>query len=276
MIESAVILRTENAHCRLHPSLGGAIGALSLGGTEVLRTAPETPASPLECAAFAMVPFANRVFPRTRIGTTLLDLPADPEAFPAALHGHGWRRSWDVIEVSSTRAVLGLSHDADRWPWSYAVRQELELAPDALSIFFKVSNHSDAPMPVGLGLHPYMTRYSDSFVEVAAMRCRKPDTRGLPAIPGPWPKGLFSPTAVAPCDSFLETKSASARFGRSNWSATIEVDASAGWQFYCPSGEDFYCLEPVTHLPGNIGGEAGGKMLDPGASIRWACTIRMD
>jgi len=83
------------------PETGGAIASLCHEGQPVLRRADPDVDDVLDCASFALIPFANRIGDADlRFGDQVLPLEPDPAALPHALHGHGWRVAWSVKRVS--------------------------------------------------------------------------------------------------------------------------------------------------------------------------------
>ncbi|CAN5706558.1 hypothetical protein BH11PSE6_BH11PSE6_00450 [soil metagenome] len=103
----------------LLPALGGAIGALRFQGTDILRPTADSTTDPLQSACFPLVPYANRIAGgRFSFGGRDIRLPLNFGDHPNTLHGFGWQRPWDVVEVAPDRARLTQVHDGgDGWPW---------------------------------------------------------------------------------------------------------------------------------------------------------------
>ena len=55
-------------------------------------------------------------------------------------------------------ARLEYRHPAGAWPWAYHATQRFTLTPSGLTVELSLSNQSAAPMPAGLGWHPYFPR----------------------------------------------------------------------------------------------------------------------
>ena len=115
------------------------------------------PASAKQPACFAMVPFCSRIdqanffFEEQQVSLTPNNLPE-----PHAIHGHGFQRSWQVLEADPDTVLLGYSYPQDAWPWRYRTRLRYTLRGRALRVDLAVQNLSARTMPVGLGLHPYL------------------------------------------------------------------------------------------------------------------------
>ena len=158
----AITLTRGRLSLTLLPALGGAVGALRLGGLDLLRPAPPSPAHPTDCACFPLVPFANRIAQgRFEFEGIVVQLPAHPGE-PHALHGDGWRAAWRCEQQDSVSATLAFHHPAAAWPWPYTARQHFALLEDGLAISLSLTNTGDSIMPAGLGLHPYFPRTPQS------------------------------------------------------------------------------------------------------------------
>ena len=106
------------------------------------------------------MPYHNRVAgARFTFGGRIAHLPAHPASLPHALHGMGSRSPWVMERATAQRADLLLSRAADRvWPWSFTARQVFDLDAQGLSVTLRLTNTDDAPMPGGVGWHPYLPR----------------------------------------------------------------------------------------------------------------------
>jgi len=78
-----------------------------------------------------------------------------------AIHGFVHGRPWRIAEQSSNRLVgrFRASLDApellERWPSDFRLQTTYTLDGNTLSAEFEVRNPGDAPLPFGLGVHPY-------------------------------------------------------------------------------------------------------------------------
>lgn len=232
----------------------GRAGALAAG-----------PAFDLSC--FPLVPFSNRVAEgRFSFNGRTVTLPVDRWNWPHAIHGHGWETAWTVDGGSGDRLSLSYRHPAGAWPWPYRAEQHFHLTPDTLSITIAIVNEGDEPMPAGLGLHPYFPRPPGTVLTARTDAVwlngptRLPERR-VP-VPPEWEmdRGLLL-DGVALDHGFTgwsgeavvswPARPWGADGGAVPWglSLTVEADPVFGHLLvYAPQGEDYVCVEPVTHM----------------------------
>jgi aldose 1-epimerase len=151
------------ARCDILPQVGGSIGAWSVNGQEMLRTAGESDIAardPYATAGFPLVPYSNRIGQgsfewRGQRITLAQNFPPEPHA----IHGVGFERPWQVQTRSSDSALLSLRHRPDAaWPWAFDARQRITLTDDLLILEFDVMNVESQPVPLAFGHHPYFPR----------------------------------------------------------------------------------------------------------------------
>ena len=151
------------ARCDILPQVGGSIGAWSVNGQEMLRTAGGSDIAardPYATAGFPLVPYSNRIgqgsfeWRGQRITLARNFLPE-----PHAIHGVGFERPWQVQTRSSDSVLLSLRHRPDAaWPWAFDARQRITLTDDLLILEFDVMNVESQPVPLAFGFHPYFPR----------------------------------------------------------------------------------------------------------------------
>lgn len=142
----------------LLPEAGARLHRLRAFGQDLLRT----PADPREhlrdpffWGAYVMAPWCNRLPARPmRVGEHQIDLRAN-FADGSAIHGQVYARSW-TLEPDGT--TLRTSGGGDGWPWGYEVRLHPSVSGADLRLRLALRNASDAPMPAGLGIHPWWRR----------------------------------------------------------------------------------------------------------------------
>lgn len=270
------------------PALGGAIASLHFEGEPILRGTGPDIGDILECASFPLVPFANRIgHGRLRIGERTVQLDREPVALPHAHHGHGWRSEWQVDDVSDRHLALFYEHPgneahADRgWPWAYRAEQRFALHRGSLRIDMTVVNRDrQSAMPCGTGIHPYFIRRRTSAITLRARSLWANHPDGLAKALEP--TDLFQGAQPVPVDA-LE--------GLDNffpctdpvgiWSGdhpvAIHGSAMAGVHIYVPVGENYFCVEPVSHPPDAFGrGEyTASDIIAPGATYhrRWDISL---
>ena len=238
----------------LRPEVGGAIGALTRDGVDILRRMPEGSTDVLEAACFPLTPYANRIAGGvfTFEGREIA-LPVQPAFAPHALHGDGWLRAWMVEAQDEESATLIHRHVPDAWPWAYEARQTFRLTDAGLSVALSMTNLSDLPMPAGLGLHPYFpvadkTRLRFDAAEVWGGGVDEvPTTLLHVADVHDWSWGPR--VAEAPFVDHAYVGDGAAVLAEPGRTTTVTASANAGWRHIFVPGGDFCCIEPVTHRP---------------------------
>ena len=268
----------------LRPDLGGAVASLNWRGEEVLRPTPEGADDPLQTACFPLVPYANRIDGgRFTFAGQRVQLTPTPGFEPHALHGDGWRRAWAVEAAEAEFAVLNLHHPRGDWPWAWRARQTVRLTGAGLEIELALTNEDEWPMPAGLGLHPYFVRRADAVLALDAEGVWEVDDRLIPtrrSAPGAvfdWSGGRRLDEAPF-VDHAYDGWSGAAVV--SDGRRTIALRASANARsvhVYVPSGQDFFCVEPVTHRPDALNAPAAEAdavpVLQPGETATVTLTI---
>lgn len=269
---------------QIQPGLGGALTDLTWRGEPVLRPTPPGADDPLQTACFPLVPWANRIAAaRFAWDGGVAALDPTPGFEPHALHGTGWQRPWEISAADGVSAVLTLRQPRTDWPWSWTAEQRVTLDGAGLTIGLSLTNTDTRPMPAGLGLHPWFVR--------------RPGTRVAFAASGVWtvdetliPLGLSAPEAVfdwrdgpaVEAAPFVDHAYAGwdglARLIDADRTVTLRGSPNASvLHVFAPAGEDFVCLEPVTHRPDALNapaGEATGLVrLEPGQTTAMRLTI---
>lgn len=275
----AVRLDHGGVVCEIAPGLGGAILSLRVNGLDLLRPAGSSVTDVHDTACFTMVPFANRIASgRVLHDGEIIDIGVDPDGAPHALHGHGWRNAWRPIASEDDGATLEFVHDGRDWPWPYRATQAVRLRPDGIEIAVTLENrHATQAMPAGVGIHPYFTRRADSGVRATAWHRWQTDETGLSTEEVDdqrFQGGRFATLDdLVGLDHFFPSRDACVTVGE-----TVELTGSsvAGFHIYAPTDGDFFCVEPVSHVPNSFGrGEIhSGDLILPGETRSWTFSIR--
>ena len=258
-----VELRTGSAVLAVSPEAGGVItryasehdGAI----IEWLRPAAADAVARRaagDTSCFPLVPFSNRIRDaRFHFRGRLIQLPQNFQPEPHAIHGHGWRAAWTVVDSSDTGLTIEYRHPAGAWPWAYRARQTFSLGRDGLRVRFSVTSAASEPMPVGFGLHPYFTRTTGVRVRAAVGRMWRADERKMPA-------GLVTPPAdlrmdgrglspdATPLDNNFVGFGGRVQIEWPEWDARLRMVADPVYAclvVYTPAGRDFFCVEPATN-----------------------------
>ena len=230
----------------------------------------------LDMGCFPLVPYSNRIRGGrfTFRGREIRQQP-NMAGDPSPLHGHGWLAPWTLVEQSDFSAHLLYRHEPDDWPWEYGASQRFELNANGLQIELTCRNLAEAPMPCGLGLHPYFLCSEATELDTQVKDVWTVDEHVLPVerIPA---VGRYDLKQRRICGQGLDN-------GFSDWSGEAWIrspDASLAirmtspdarfFQVYSPSEGGLFVAEPVSHAnaalnePEERWAELGIKILEPG------------
>ncbi|MBV7259057.1 aldose 1-epimerase [Erythrobacter crassostreae] len=275
-------LRSDTVEVVIDPWRGGGILAFKWRGIDVFR--PHNGGdSPLDLACFPLIPFCNRIAKGciSKRGQ-LRTLPAASRwGEPVhALHGTGWISPWATKRVETDLAVLTFSGDGVLWPWVFDAEQHFQMHKDGFTQSISITNRDDVAMPAGLGLHPYFSR-AGATLETGATGYwatgpdRLPEThRSLKKEPRWFTKDWFDDCFTG-CNDPV----------RLRWPThQLAIHASQNLPFthiYTPRGEDYFCMEPVSHIPNAVNStldsdETGIANLEPGQSMKIDCRFQLE
>lgn len=266
--------------CVIDPVAGGSVAALRLGALDLLRPAPPRHGSDFDAltyAAFPMLPFVGRIHHgQFAFHGRRVDLPANMPPEPHAIHGHAWQAGWTVASVADSRALLTFEHASSAWPWSYRAAQEITVRDDTLSVTLKLTNLSDSAMPGGIGWHPYFPRAGAMLtLNTTAAWATDPES-GQNRRSNLSPDDDLSIGRMVDQLSLDDTFSVGARRVEMTWpshSLTMRSDPLfMAATVFVPPGRDFFCVEPVSHIPNAVRGDlskaaTGLRVLAPGETL---------
>jgi aldose 1-epimerase len=274
----------------LVPSLGGGIAAWQLerGDTwhDLWRPWDGVTEDLYTMANFAMLPWSNRI----SHGGFEQDGHFHPMApnragEPYPIHGDGWQQAWRLDQTAADTVVMQLeSHRFDGNPYDYRGTQTFTLLDGGLDQSVSVTHLGDAPLPYGLGLHPYFLR--------------TPQTRITAPVKGVWLSGR-DPLPTSHTERFPDTwdlnSPGASAFGAfvdnayTGWSGEAHIDwpehglrltmtepaVLGGGRhdgfclMYRPVSGPFLCFEPVTHPidPFHLPGRPGLRVLERGETL---------
>jgi len=289
-----ITLRAGDVAVELAPEAGGAVTRYWLERGAVTREwLRPTPAGalrarhPYEAAAFPLVPYSNRIRAgrftfRGRAVVEPLNRPPERHA----IHGHGWQAPWRPLDVRAAEARLEYEHAPGAWPWAYHATQRLTLTPSGLTVELSLSNRSAAPMPAGLGWHPYFPRTPRATVtaDVGAMWMTDEEMLPIELVAPPAAVDLgrgVTADAVALDNCFVGWS----RHAAIDWP---ELDARLVLRaeppldclvVYTPARRPFFCVEPVSHVTDAFNladagrSDTGALVLEPGETLRTAVVL---
>ena len=280
--QAAALKGTSNASMTLHlshgpcelallPEIGGSTGAFTYKGMDILRPFPtaevNASAGPLESAGFPLFPFSGRI-QNGAFTWNGHQIELEPNFLPEphTIHGQAWQNPWTAEKTSEASARMVYEHAPGNWPWAYRAEQMFELTEDGLTLTMRLTNTGTETMPAGMGWHPYFPRH---------------DARLMVNVKGIWRSGEdMIPTEVTtPSEdedltiwrevdslsldnAFVAEEPEAAIY----WPARkIRVDISADpvmshTVVYTPKGQDFFCVEPVTHSPDAVNSTHGADV----------------
>ena len=279
-------LQHDRLRCDLAPALGGSIAGLWLGDIPVLRSTPGPALGQARLAgSYPLVPFSNRIGQAAFqwAGERYSLLPNNPPE-PHAIHGVGWQHPWTVLQADAQQAQLAYTHQADGgWPFAFAAEQMIKLSADGLNLELRLTNQSDAPMPAGLGWHPFFVKRPGSQLRFVASGRWEMDAAKLPTH-RLTSTGLDTSCTTLDVDHCFD-----------GWPGVVQLDDEllrthirSNLQrlvvFTNPS-RDFVAIEPVSHVNNAVqlvqaaGASAdalGLTVLQPGASMSAHMHIQME
>jgi aldose 1-epimerase len=270
----------------LAPEHGGAIVGWTRRGIHMFRR--PSPAAVLlgrssAMALFPLVPFCNRIAQRRLTwNQQAYELSANFGDSPHAIHGVGWQRSWQVATVAAASATFSLHHDASAaWPFAFEARLTYRLTTRGLILTLEATNLHETAAPMGIGAHPWFFRPPGAAITFQASGVWL--TRdALPVchrtIPPGWDFTNGRRVDDEPLDHCFTGWSGVARLP----GMRIEADPVFGnLQVYTPAGADFFCIEPVSHVPDAINrpgltDSQAMTVLLPGQTLSGSITFHVD
>lgn len=258
------------------PAEGGRLAQLDLGDGPLLRPREQAdstnPYGWSQWGSYPLAPWSNRI----AAGRFVFDGATHqlPINFPdgTAIHGLVADVPWDVTGHDATSATLRVTTDVA--PYLVTVEQRFTLHPDGLDQDLAVTNDGDAPVPVGLGIHPWF-RSTTLTADVGSMwpagdDCLPtgppiPVDAGHDVSPGEHGQGRVPPT-IDTCFTDVGERRAVLDGVVLAWSDDIDhlvvYTGVPGWM----------CVEPVTNandafnLDSRGVAGTGTRVLAPGAS----------
>ncbi len=243
-------------------------------------------------ASFPLLPFCNRIRDgRFTFEGRQVALPSNRAGSPHTIHGYGWQQAWTVLEQGADFARLGLDYPGDVWPYPFRATQTFTLREGRLTVEIEIENRGAAPMPFGLGHHPYLPHRPGTTLSTRVESMWGGDAEVMPT-------GLEQPALLARLrdgvllaevvqdNNFIGWEHAA----RVDWPATgdlaqassltLRADAPLDYfVLYSPEAADHFCIEPVSNCTDwlNLGGypqsQVGGAVLAPGASTQVRFTL---
>lgn len=250
-------LRAGALRLALRPDLGGCIAGLWHHGVPVMRSVePDQLVRSRKSASFPLVPYSNRIAQgRFAWQGRPYQLAMNFEGSPHPLHGVGYLSPWSVEAPAGpsgpAEVALALVHRADDgWPFDFEARQLFQLSPTSLRCELSITNTASHSAPVGLGWHPYFPKRARSRLHVECSGRWELDALKLPTQLVPQP-GVDADLSHLEYDHCFEGWSGPARIRDERFALTLRSSLSR-LVIYTPPGEDYFAVEPVSHVTNAI------------------------
>ena len=257
------------------------------GRTPLFRPCRDpSPAGPFDLASNLLVPWSNRISGGGfhfdgQFHPLVPNVPGEP--FP--IHGNGFSSRWGIEHATADRAEFSLRSDGPG-PFRYEAHASYSLTTGVLTMRLSVLNLGPAPLPFGLGFHPWIVRSARTQLYAKAERVVLETNDHLPAGEvrvASRPEWNFAAPRALPSgwinNAFLDWDG----HARVLWpERRLELDVTADpplstYIVYSPSAKaDFFCFEPVTHpvdAHNLLGGPAanGLTILAPQETVSATC-----
>lgn len=261
----------------LLPEVGARLHRIRAFGYDLLRTPPHIDAhreAPIFWGAYPMAPWCNRARPgRRHVAGRSVDLAPNFDD-GSAIHGVVGAVPWKRRGTGS----LGLEVDAGRWPWGFDIQLDIELEQSALGLRYRLVNQANAPMPAGLGLHPWFRTPLEVRLPARAVYRSNIGSAPVPEpVDGPFDLARRA-TPAADLDATwtgLDEQTIELAWPDAGIVGLLSVETSAPAVLVAlasPATLDAVAIEPQTHGPDALRRLASGEadapiMLPPGAAL---------
>jgi aldose 1-epimerase len=249
-----IVLRSEEMEVVILPDIGGRIHRIRAFGRDLLRT-PDDPslhaAEPLLWGAYVMAPWCNRAAPGT-VPLAGREVTLDAN-FPDGTAIHGLVSSARWMERST--GELAWAGGGDAWPWSFEVSQAASLTGATLTLEYRLRNLDDAPMPAGIGLHPWFRRPIEVRLPAEAVYSTNSDSRPDPTeVTAEHDLRSLAPPADGLDGTWtqLSEPRVALSWPASGVQATLDLETARGGLLVAVAGNaalDAVAVEPQTHGP---------------------------
>ena len=278
-----LVLRGDGLELVLLPELGARIHRLRVDGVDLLRTPHDAGThrdDPFFWGAYVMAPWCNRApaEPFEVAGRTVRLRANFGDG--SAIHGLVYGRPWEQRDDGSLRVAVDEGEGG--WPWGFEVTARPEVRGRTVSLGYEVVNRSNAPMPAGIGLHPWLVAPVTLGVPAEAVY---PVNTASPPLPSPIEEPFdlrvpgTPPPGVDATWTDLTTPAIELAWPSLGLGATIEVEAPRVCvAVAAPDAPRAVAVEPQTHAPDGLRRIARGEpdaphFLEPGASLRLALRL---
>ncbi|WP_076997991.1 aldose 1-epimerase [Variovorax sp. KK3] len=284
----------------LVPSLGGSVAAwrLDRAGTPLDLWRPWDGSTDLyRTASFPMVPWSNRISGGGfEAQGAFHPMRPNRAGEPYPIHGDGWLQPWRLERDTDTEDAATMTLESrhfDGNPYAYRATQHFRLVDDGLEQTLEVQHLGPAPLPYGIGVHPWFLRTAGTRI-VAPVQgvwlCGDDPlpTRHTNEIPQDWNLSHGAPAFGSFVDNAYTGWGGQARIewpehGVQLTLAMPDFDADGGAAaHYClmyrPHDGPAFCFEPITQPIDafHLAGRPGLRMLDSAGVLRMRLRWHVD
>ncbi|MGF1627067.1 MAG: aldose 1-epimerase [Alphaproteobacteria bacterium] len=278
-MSEVLTLRAGNLEAGVAPDIGGALTHFRRAdGVDLMRAADTTALADgnvLGVACFPLVPYSGRIAGgRLNFAGRRYALPINAPPDPNALHGDGWQCPWQVDHADAGEVRMTLPDPGRGWPWAYSARQAYRLAEEGLTVTLSVTNESAEPMPAGLGIHPWFDATPDATLQFRAGSVFRVDAgylfTGVTPIPDEWDFTAARPVSGTGLVNGFAEWTGVAEIVWPARQAALRIEAEPPLTHlvvYTPPGQNFFCVEPVSHSVDAFNLHAAGSAAGNGTAI---------
>jgi aldose 1-epimerase len=239
---------------------------------------------PLAASSFPLIPYSNRIKNgHFHFRGQAYQLPLNFGDHPHSIHGVGWQMPWHLKWFDDQAVEIDVSCDGSRWPFAFYATQTIRLDGKELRHEIALTNSGDTAMPVGLGMHPYFPRHGNAILTADVKAVWLTDETCLPtervSCPENWKLSDGARVDRLFCDNQFEPWDGRAHIAWPDENMSLDIKASDDLDrliVYAPEGENFFCVEPVSHMTDAFNRSADGmppetsgmRVLEPGETWR--------
>lgn len=207
-------------------------------------------------ASYPLVPFSGRIASgRYSFEGRNIQLAPNFPPEPHAIHGDGWKAIWDVEAATSKSLIISFTHIDPKNEIEYRATQEFTISDISLEVKMSITNTGKRKFPLGLGLHPAFVKTPKAKLTAGVTAVWHSDDLNLPTHVSPVPEAWDFKNGRVMSELVIDNNFAdwdrNAKIEWPEWNASVEINSTpelGKLVVYCPSGEDFFCVEPVGNV----------------------------
>lgn len=297
----------------LVPAMGGSVAVWELqrdgfASFDLFRPwdGANYPGDPLRVvrASYPLAPWSNRIsgggFSVTEDGGKFHPVSPNAADMPYPIHGDAWQQHWQYQQHDAASLDMTLESKCFNGnPHHYRAVQTFKLVDGGMNQSLTVTHLGDAPLPYGLGLHPWLPRNNVTKLQAKVDGVWLSHADCLPKehtadFPASWDLNAGISAAGSLIDNCFTGWDGSARVTwpdkklqltlqqLSNSTVNAEVSAHSVASSYLlvfrKAAGDHFCLEPVSNLIDafHLPGQPGLQVLEKGESLTLAVSWRFE